>query len=86
MLKTNKYGQALECIQLLLKQDSKTRDDGRIGLLRLRKEVGNYFGLMNEDIITNWLNFMMKFELVEEISTGQFRMIVKEEMKLNETL
>lgn len=78
MLKTNKYGQALECIQLIMKQDSKKRDDGRIGFLRLNSNIGDFFGITNQDAISNWMKFMIKFELIKEVSTGQWKMIAKE--------
>ena len=51
----------------------KTNHLNTLGLLRLRTEVGDYFGLVDEDAITNWIKFMWKFKLIDEISPGQWR-------------
>lgn len=47
-------------------------EKGQIGLLRLRKIIADYFGIIDEDIITNWVKYMMLSKLIKEAGTGQF--------------
>ena len=66
MLEETKFHKAARCLE---------KDRGQIGLLRLRYIVKQYFGIMDELIITNWLNYMLMAKLIKEVSTGQFEIL-----------
>ena len=73
MLKKNKITQAKNCL---------IGQQGNIGLLRLRKLVRDTLGITDEDRITPWLWFMKDHGLIDELSTGQFKITYKQQKNL----